>query len=633
MSSMSNVTGLSKYIRTFPNTKISIFSMIFISFLTGVVIFLIDPYRDLTLVEKIFYGGAVGFGIFGISSIMGGVISQQLITSMKGINLKTKHSMLLALICMLVVVIVAIIGSIISALINADFLVNSILFGCVLIFAFSIFVLWSISTIGFLKSVVVSFLQPLMIISMFIVVTFLGNADQILELGLLSLLTKVLIASAVLILAVYSFIKVIESPMKKNLGIGLLDLLSLFISHVGFGSTSLETVFEDIGEPVDTLVGIIAFKALDNKSDSVLGSDESHNESKANKSQNNLKSLFISPFVHPGPIGDIGGSNMPTILANRFDNFTMVAHGPSTHDFNPVSQKEIDKIESVINEGLNKMSYSQKASKFIRYSEKNVKVGIQFFNDSMIILTTLAPYGSDDIEFSVGLSMMSQSQKQCNVKSTVVVDCHNSFNEEKGRVLPGNPEVFQLLDAIDKIKCENLSEGIKIGCANDLMEDLDKNQGIGKSGLKTMIIEVQNQKTAYVLLDSNNMEIGFREEIINAVKSDDKLNIDEIEVMTTDTHFVNTLSSGYNPVGVTKREEIIDYIKSSIYNANQDLEPVEVACSVERIKGLNTFGPNNSVELISTISSIVAVSKIMAPIIFILAILFVFVWIFYLPWI
>jgi putative membrane protein len=226
--------------------------------------------------------------------------------------------------------------------------------------------------------------------------------------------------------------------------------------------------------------------------------------------------------------------------------------------------------------------------------------------------------------------MMSQSRKQCDVENSIIVDCHNSFKEDKGRVLPGNPEVFELLDTIDKITCENTEKGIKVGCAENLMEDVDKNNGVGESGLKVMVIEVQNQKIAYVLLDSNNMEAGFREEIINAIESDDNLAIDDIEVMTTDTHFVNTLSNGYNPVGITKREEIIKYIKSSIENAVGDLEPVEVGCSVERINELNTFGPNNSVELVSTISSIVAVSKIMAPLIFILAILFVLVWIFYL---
>ena len=74
--------------------------------------------------------------------------------------------------------------------------------------------------------------------------------------------------------------------------------------------------------------------------------------------------------------------------------------------------------------------------------------------------------------------------------------------------------------------------------AEDNMETLDKHDGVGESGIKTMIIEVDNQRTAYVLFDSNNMEIGFRQEIIDAVSD---LDIDEIEVMTPDTHTVNTI--------------------------------------------------------------------------------------------
>jgi putative membrane protein len=453
-------------------------------------------------------------------------------------------------------------------------------------------------------------MQPLLILAMLIVVSFLASADQILEFGLLSLLIKFIVAIVVFLLAIYSFVAIIESPLRKNLGIGLLDLVSLVISHLADDTASLESVFEDIGEPIDTLVGIASFKKKDS---------------------NILKSLLISPCVHPGPLGSIGGSNMPTILANKFENFTFVVHGPSTHDFNPVSKKEINKVEDVVKNSLKKMNYNENASKFYRYSENKANIGVQFFNDSMVMLSTFAPYGSDDIEFGVGLSMMSQSKKQCNVKNSIVVDCHNSFNEEKGRVLPGNPEVFDLLDAIDKIICKDMVKGINLGCSENLLPDLDKDNGIGESGLKVMVIEVQNQKTAYVLFDANNMHLGFREEIMNSVKADDSVDIDEIEIMTTDTHFVNALSSGYNPVGITEREKIINYIKSEIKNAIEDLEPVEVACSVDRIKGLNTFGPNNSIELVSTISSIVAVSKLMAPIIFILAILFVFVWIFYLP--
>ena len=605
MSSMSNVAGLSKYIRTFPKTRNLIFSMVFISFIAGVVIFLIGSMANLTLIENILFGGAFGFGVFGISSIMSGAISQQWINSMKGMNLKMKHSMLLSLISMIILILITIIGSIVSTIFNTDILINSIVFGCVLIFAFTIFVLWSTSKLGFVKSTFISSFQPIIVLAMLIVTLFLGNVESVLKFGIVSLLIKIAVASIILLLAIYSFIKVIESPMRKNLGVGLLDMVSLFISHLNDGTDSLEAVFEEIGEPIDTLVGILSFKT-----------------------NNGIKALFLSPCVHPGPIGSAGGSNMPTILGNSFDNFTMVAHGPSTHDFNPVSTNELKKIESSVLKGLENLKYSDKASKFVRYSEKKAKIGIQFFNDNLLLLSTFAPSGSDDIEFGVGLSIMSQSKSHCNVKNSIVVDCHNSFNEDKGRVLPGNPEVFQLLDTVDKIECLKQNSGIKIGCSEDTdIPNLSKAQGIGDSGIKVMVIEVETQKTAYILLDSNNMEIGFRERIFKEVND---LDIDELEVMTTDTHSVNTLSNGYNPVGISKQDEIIKFIRKLINEAIDDLENVEVGATVNRIEGLKTFGPNNSTELISTISSIVAVSKIMAPIIFILAILFVFIWIFYL---
>ncbi|KZX10712.1 DUF2070 family protein [Methanobrevibacter filiformis] len=616
MSSMSSVAGLSKYLKTLPNTKISTFSMIFISFIAGTIVFLIDPTSKISFLEKIIYGGTFGFGLLGISSIMSGAIVQQWVSSMKGINLKNKHSMFLSLLSMIILAIIMIIGAIISAIFKIDLIINSIIFGSVLIYAFIILVLWSTSSIGFFKSGIVACFQPILTICMLIVITVLGYAGKIPQFGIISLLLKVIIANIIFGLAIFSFIKVIESPLKKNLGIGLLELLSLFIAHINDGSNSVEKLFEEIGEPIDTLVGIISFKVKDK---------EKNTNTKNNADE--IKTLFISPCVHPGPLGVIGGANMPSILPERFNNFTMVAHGPSTHDFNPVSSKEIDKIESTVKEGIEEIEYSENASKFIRYSEKKAKIGVQFFNDSMILLSTFAPHGSDDIEFGIGLSMMLESKAKYNVKNSIIVDCHNSFDEESGRVLPGNPEVFQMLDAINKIKKEEQNSGIKVGCHSNLMKTLNKHNGVGDTGVKVMVIEVQNQRTGYILFDSNNMKRGFREKIIKEIED---LDLNEVEVMTTDTHSVNTLSNGYNPIGLSEQDKIIEYTKDTVKKAIDDLEPVEAGAIVKRIRNINTFGPNNSIELVSTISSIVAVSKITAPLIFILAIILVFIWIFYL---
>ena len=272
------------------------------------------------------------------------------------------------------------------------------------------------------------------------------------------------------------------------------------------------------------------------------------------------------------------------------------------------------------------VEYSATASKFIRYKCEKAKIGVQFFNEGMVILSTFAPEAVDDIEFGVGLTMMAQSRNHCNVKDSIIVDCHNSFTPESGEVLPGNSEVFQLMDVIESINPEQEKYEVKVGCYADNMGTLDKEEGIGESGIKTMIVEVGGQRTAYVLFDSNNMERGFRQEIIDAVSD---LEIDEIEVMTTDTHTVNTLSRGYNPIGIAKRDEIIEYVKTSIVEAINDLEKVEVGTGTQKIENLNTFGPKNSTELISTISSVVAVSKIIAPVLLITSLFIAFIWIFY----
>ncbi|WP_305513621.1 DUF2070 family protein [Methanobrevibacter sp. V14] len=603
MSSMSNVAGLSKFITTLPKTKYTILGMLIISYILGGIYYLIDLIPNHGIIEEFIFGGLFGLAVLGISSIMSGALNQQVISSLHGINLKIKHSMFLSSISMTILGIFIIIGYVISRVINVDIFVNFMLFACVLIYGFNTLVFWATSKVRFTVAATTGLIQPVLIISMYILISFLFTDTSFIGPAMVQISLKAIVAGIIFVLAIYAFIRIIASPFNKNLGIGVLDLLSLFIAHMNEGSNSLEGEFENMSEAIETIVTFISFKG-----------------------ENGIKALFISPSVHPGPLGDLGGSNMPTLLANKFNHFTMVAHGPSTHDFNPIAVSEIDKIEAAVRRGLEKIEYSKDASKFIRYTFKKAKIGVQFFNEGMVILSTFAPEAVDDIEFGVGLTMMAQSRSRCSVKDSIIVDCHNSFNPESGEVLPGHAEVFHLIGVIDTINPKQEKHDIKIGCYSNNMDTLDKHEGVGESGIKTMIIEVGDQRTAYVLFDSNNMEIGFRQEIIDAVSD---FEIDEIEVMTTDTHTVNTISRGYNPIGVAKRAEIIEYVKLSITEALEDLEKVEVGTGTEKIKNLNTFGPNNSTELISTISSVVAVSKIVAPVLLITSLFISFIWIFF----
>jgi len=608
--SSDNLVGLTRYIMTLPSTRFSLFSTAFLSFIIGSAASLMEPSAKYSVFHSIVYGGSAGFLIFGLTSIMSGGLTPHIINSFKGSRyMKMKQSMFLALVSMMIVGVIYVIGSLVSSFLVYDYIIDALIFGCAVMFAFRILAIWTTSNISLLKSVAVSAIQPALIISMVIVIVFLTSiTTNIGDFSILALILRIFIASLILMVAIYSLVIVIESPMKRNLGVGGLELLSLTLSHLTEGSSAMENLFDDIGEPIDTLIGVISFKG-----------------------KNGIKSIFMAPCVHPGPIGNIGGGNMPTILSGKFNTFTMVSHGPSTHDFNPVASKEINKIEKVVKDSLNDMNYFENVSEFFRVENEGAKIGAQYFDNNLLMLATFSPEGFDDIDFGVGLALMNQAKSVCGVENVILVDCHNCFKGEGGRVLPGNKEVFKLMGAVSKIKIPKKRYKIKVGCSSDSMDAMSKEEGIGESGIKVMVVEAydldgNSQKTTYILLDSNNMIKGFREKIMEKVL---ELEIDVAEVMTTDTHYVNTLSGGHNPVGGKMQDEIIESIIKCSEEAIADLEEVSVGFKVSHIKDIKTLGPTHATELVTTISSIVAVSRIFAPFVLILALFSVFIWIFY----
>ena len=162
--------------------------------------------------------------------------------------------------------------------------INFILFGCVLVYGFNTLVFWTTAKVRFVKAATTGLVQPLLIIAMFVLVLFLTTDTIFVGSLILQITLKVIIAGIIFIAAIYAFIRIIASPFKKNLSIGVLDLLSLFIAHINEGSNSLEGLFENMSETIDTIVTFVSFKT-----------------------ENGIKSLFISPSVHPGPLGNLGG--------------------------------------------------------------------------------------------------------------------------------------------------------------------------------------------------------------------------------------------------------------------------------------------------------------------------------------
>ena len=203
MSSMSSVAGLSKYIKTLPKTKYNILGILILSFLIGSAYFLIDLTPSPSILEDIIFGGLFGLMVLGTATIMSGALNQQVISSLHGINLKIKHSMFLSGLSMTMLGIMVLIGCVISRIINIDIFINSALFALVLIYGFNTLVFWATSKVRFAVAAITGLIQPVLIMTMYILITFLFIDTSFIGPVIFQVIIKAAIAAIIFVLAIY----------------------------------------------------------------------------------------------------------------------------------------------------------------------------------------------------------------------------------------------------------------------------------------------------------------------------------------------------------------------------------------------------------------------------------------------
>jgi putative membrane protein len=114
---------------------------------------------------------------------------------------------------------------------------------------------------------------------------------------------------------------------------------------------------------------------------------------------------------------------------------------------------------------------------------------------------------------------------------------------------------------------------------------------MGPGGITAIVVKVAEQKSAYVVIDGNNMISGLREEILSALTS---IGFHESEVFTTDTHAVSAVilgRRGYHPVGeVMNHETLIGYIKEAAKAAVAKLESCKAGCKSVVVPKVRVIG-------------------------------------------
>ncbi|MFB6199040.1 MAG: DUF2070 family protein, partial [Halobacteriaceae archaeon] len=142
----------------------------------------------------------------------------------------------------------------------------------------------------------------------------------------------------------YGFVLVIDRPWKRALGVSVLDFLQGFIGHLAEDSRELEDFFAGIGEKAMVPVSVLSFRTQDGVE----------------------KARFVLPMIHPGPMGQIGGGNLPVRIANSTEGLGFPPHATAGHDFNLVTEDEVDALLEAASRALDRIEYDTKATPGIR---------------------------------------------------------------------------------------------------------------------------------------------------------------------------------------------------------------------------------------------------------------------------
>jgi len=370
---------------------------------------------------------------------------------------------------------------------------------------------------------------------------------------------------------------IIEIPLKRAFQIRGLAFINAFIAHMTDGSShGMENFFREIGEEI--FVPQVSFFFRRDKGKQVI---------------------LTVPNLHPGPMGEIGGGNLPKIIHDNFEEEVLVPHGCATHDFNLVSESEINKVIDAVQHSRRGLSYSAGAGKSERTTIGSVQVLYQRFGDSVLLVTTRSPHRTEDVDFSVGMTIMAEGHRW--FPHVAVVDAHNCMTDLSSPVLLATQTAteYQKAAVIAMDACRSASlHPFRVGVAHHTVP-FSREMGFGDLGIQVIVIETGGQRTAYVLIDGNNMAQGVREVLLGEIRQ----MVDEAEIMTTDSHVVNTIT-GKNPVGLNVPvAEIIPHVIRTLNAAVENLSLAETAASTAHCDHIVVFGSNRISQLASTVNA------------------------------
>ncbi len=287
------------------------------------------------------------------------------------------------------------------------------------------------------------------------------------------------------------------------------------------------------------------------------------------RNKNGVKAVFVAPYIHPGPFGEVGGSDISTKLEKSLgmDNL-MVFHTTTTHDNNVATEEDVSKIADAVRELMDGDCESDKMSTPIRFSIGSHGVMAHRFGDYAFVALLPEHAEFDDVELNSGIAIMKSLRGV--FKDVMCIDAHNNFDENAQPLSLTRGDVHKIGENMKNLKNEF---PIKMGYAAVEFNG----HSIGPGGIRAAVFDCKTKLCGYVLVDGNNISQGLRNKIRENLKD-----LAEVEVFSTDNHVVNVTMMDLNPVG--NEDDWDSIVKKSREVVQEAIGNMEYVCVHMRTK-------------------------------------------------
>jgi putative membrane protein len=579
--------GITRYLFTLPGARRTFVYLLAVSFLAGLALRLL--YAPGTApADALLYGGAEGVLLIGGPAFLTAVLAASMLAR-KRFRKALKYFAFISLVGAFVAALTYGAGLFAGPSLRVPpwafvLLANALVFG-----------IWVIAGAVPLnygrRAIAVALIHPVLNLAFLVI----WSAYGVLEGGSVPLLVlRFLVASVILLLALWSLYYVINAPAKRNFGVNAVQAAALFFAQATTGSQDLEHVLEGLGETVKTYLGAVAFRK---------------------KGSRRMKAVLLVPYVHYGPFGNLGGSEFPAILGRRLGKKlgcpAVAFHATAFHDFNPVHANSAEPILRTYERALTGLRDYSSDSAFLQARAGTGQAFGLAVGDSAFLTLSRAPECTEDVEFSAGLALRNLARAN-GFREAVVCDRHNCYRPGKMMFYVGSEEFADYEEAVDKLAPPRKTAPLRMGVAHDPLADFTTVQGIGAAGLHALAFESGGKRACLLVLDANNVLPDFRSQILRELGP---FGFDFVDIATTDTHSVNQLNGVENPLGAhPSAPKLLPRFIRAAKKALDDLEAVEAGVVMEPTK-LQVLGAGRAGELLTTVNAIVSIAKILAPIV------------------